>query len=423
MKSAGQNRKARTAAAAVPKESEPVEKKVQNDTPPDTPAETQELEKKHEEDVKKVDVVDIPPVDAEHIKPEEEKVAIPPAKLIEESVDIPEEHVEKENVDIVTDKEAESAPVEVKAPVAKIETKVVKKEKLATKRSRTTRVVEDEDEEEQQERKKEEATTSVPSKPKALRPKAKKSKTTKTQCAEPKVSDADSDSNEAVISMLDLCKAAFSCKEKRSRKKKESMEAEEETETPEAPKPVLPEPIHMNHQGPKIRMVNGQVVIDESSLVVTHNASVNFTGGQFAEIVEDSENRMINSSSFSNKSKGARWTAAETELFYESLGQWGTDFEMMSKLFKNKTRKHLKNKYNREERLNPNRVAKALKAKKKVSDETLKAIIGTEAFEDATTAGVEKKEALEAELAALDEVTPSERPKVQYSDSDNDAED
>lgn len=108
--------------------------------------------------------------------------------------------------------------------------------------------------------------------------------------------------------------------------------------------------------GPQFRIVDGQIVLDQSSLVMDRHARAVATQGEMEMVEENDFTRLITSSSFMNTSKlkGPNiWTAEETKLFYRGLAMFGTDFEMISKMFPGKQRRHVKLKYNREERHAP----------------------------------------------------------------------
>jgi transcription factor TFIIIB component B'' len=55
-----------------------------------------------------------------------------------------------------------------------------------------------------------------------------------------------------------------------------------------------------------------------------------------------------------------RWTDDATEKFYDCLSRFGTDFMIISKMFPGRTRRHIKAKFVREERLNAHRVKNSL---------------------------------------------------------------
>ena len=70
---------------------------------------------------------------------------------------------------------------------------------------------------------------------------------------------------------------------------------------------------------------------------------------------------MVNSASFAKRVQGpGNWTDEETEKFYRLLSMFGTDFETISNLFPGKNRRAIKLKFNKEERLRPNRINAAM---------------------------------------------------------------
>ncbi|CAG8670681.1 8543_t:CDS:2, partial [Cetraspora pellucida] len=91
-------------------------------------------------------------------------------------------------------------------------------------------------------------------------------------------------------------------------------------------------------------------------------------------IEEDKFSHMVNSGSYAKKPRrNERWTTEETELFYKSLSQWGTDFEIIAakSFLSTKTRDQIKNKYKKERKNNPERVNNALDTRIPVAIEEL----------------------------------------------------
>ncbi|KAJ0989051.1 hypothetical protein J5N97_007407 [Dioscorea zingiberensis] len=70
--------------------------------------------------------------------------------------------------------------------------------------------------------------------------------------------------------------------------------------------------------------------------------------------------RKLNYHSYMNKTQSARWSKSETELFYQGIRQFGTDFAMIKQLFPNRTRHQVKLKFKNEERKQPLQIADAL---------------------------------------------------------------
>lgn len=139
----------------------------------------------------------------------------------------------------------------------------------------------------------------------------------------------------------------------------------------------------------QIRIVNGQMVIDQNSLVVDQHARAELRAGAMETVEERDADRFVNSSTWGKKLKGERWSREETDLFFDvrfflfplsfqrtgklilsllgvgtkAIRQFGTDFEMIARLFPGRTRKMIKNKWNREEKYNEAAVSSALMMK------------------------------------------------------------
>ncbi|KJZ78914.1 hypothetical protein HIM_01687 [Hirsutella minnesotensis 3608] len=160
--------------------------------------------------------------------------------------------------------------------------------------------------------------------------------------------------------------------------------------------------------GPQFRIVDGQIVLDQSSLVMDRHARAAAAQGDMETIEENDFTRLITSQSFmtSSKLKGPNvWNDDETELFYRGLRMFGTDFEMISKFFPRKQRRHVKLKFNREERRNPKRIDAALIGEKtiKMDIDEYRAFTGTE---------FEPVETIEAEQRKIQESYEEEQQRV-----------
>lgn len=162
--------------------------------------------------------------------------------------------------------------------------------------------------------------------------------------------------------------------------------------------------------GPQFRIVDGQIVVDQSSLVMDRHArAAAAQAGEDMETIEENDfTRLITSSSFMTTSKlrGPNiWTDDETELFYRGLSMFGTEFQMISHMFPGKQRRHVKLKFNREERYNPARIDAALIGEKttKMDLEEYKTLTGTE---------FESVESIMAEQRKIEEEYEAERQRV-----------
>ncbi len=136
--------------------------------------------------------------------------------------------------------------------------------------------------------------------------------------------------------------------------------------------------------GLQLQNVNGRYVVVASSVEV---------GGrnpddekQYEEVYEDAA-MTATSNSFSEREKTERWQTNETRLFFKSLQQCGTDFSMIEQLFPRRTRKQLKNKFKKEERLRPQLVSMALKSTVPLDSLEFEAVLGVPVRTDSTDLG------------------------------------
>lgn len=125
------------------------------------------------------------------------------------------------------------------------------------------------------------------------------------------------------------------------------------------------------------RVVNGEIVEDEETLQIDRRAQAQAEIAMQAPVEEENDlTRFHNRTTYMNdrkrdekdrvpvwKSKSDPWSEEETDRFYDALKNWGTDFMIISQLFPPKTRAQIKKKFNREERLDAERVNAALLGK------------------------------------------------------------
>lgn len=100
---------------------------------------------------------------------------------------------------------------------------------------------------------------------------------------------------------------------------------------------------------PKVRIVNGQIQLDQSSLLISggneNNNSISSSGStaENLTVVQDANSRHITSRSFSKKhntiisadgtqsiAQSSKWSHDQTLTFYKALSVFGTDFETIS---------------------------------------------------------------------------------------------
>ncbi|KAB8349526.1 hypothetical protein FH972_023552 [Carpinus fangiana] len=125
---------------------------------------------------------------------------------------------------------------------------------------------------------------------------------------------------------------------------------------------------------PRTKIVNGQIVIDNSSLVVDRHAAAAAEAANepIEEIEEQDLTAHVTSHSWVHdsrrdpeerrlmKMKSDPWSVEETDRFYTQLSMFGTDFFIISKAFPGKTRRQIKLKFVREERADLSRINNAL---------------------------------------------------------------
>ncbi|KAI0052540.1 hypothetical protein FA95DRAFT_1483632 [Auriscalpium vulgare] len=103
---------------------------------------------------------------------------------------------------------------------------------------------------------------------------------------------------------------------------------------------------------------NGETIVDEESLYVDRaqdNDTENYT-----HVEESDATKFINSASYGKKYRGTRWSAEETELFYEAVSQFGENYELISYILPGRDRKACKAKFKNEDRKNPARITYCL---------------------------------------------------------------
>uniref|UniRef100_A0A1B6CF42 Myb-like domain-containing protein n=1 Tax=Clastoptera arizonana TaxID=38151 RepID=A0A1B6CF42_9HEMI len=104
---------------------------------------------------------------------------------------------------------------------------------------------------------------------------------------------------------------------------------------------------------------DGQVMLDPSSLVIeTTDVRKNRENLENSEIVHETE--LTYGNYVKKKTRRNEWTAHETIQFYRALNSLGTDFALLATLFPNRTRRDLKLKFKREERVNLHLIDKAV---------------------------------------------------------------
>lgn len=112
--------------------------------------------------------------------------------------------------------------------------------------------------------------------------------------------------------------------------------------------------------GPRMRIVNGEIVVDNASLQIDRHADAAREFGEGEDVVESRLNRKINQATYGKRTKAESWDEELTDLFYRGLRMFGTDFSLISKMFPGRNRRQIKLKFNNEERKDPERIKRTL---------------------------------------------------------------
>ncbi|KAI0034172.1 hypothetical protein K488DRAFT_46143 [Vararia minispora EC-137] len=99
---------------------------------------------------------------------------------------------------------------------------------------------------------------------------------------------------------------------------------------------------------------NGETVIDEASLFVDRTEE--HETENYTHVEESDATKFTNSSTYSKRYHGSRWSAEETELFFDALRQFGENYELISYVLPGRDRKSCKNKFKTEDKKNPQRI-------------------------------------------------------------------
>ena len=113
---------------------------------------------------------------------------------------------------------------------------------------------------------------------------------------------------------------------------------------------------------PQQRIVNGEIVLDTSSLRIDRHAmaAVERDAEQLESVEEDEYTRKVNSSLGLKRDKSGGWNEMLLNRFYDGLRMFGTDFGMISKMFPGKSRHAIKLKFCREEKEDYTRIRSTL---------------------------------------------------------------
>lgn len=68
----------------------------------------------------------------------------------------------------------------------------------------------------------------------------------------------------------------------------------------------------------QVRLVDGQIVLDTDSLTIERTQTdIDYGDGELEVVEENSLTRKVNSNTYGKRAASSRWSAAETEDFYD----------------------------------------------------------------------------------------------------------
>ncbi|KAJ7246315.1 hypothetical protein B0H12DRAFT_1021378 [Mycena haematopus] len=119
---------------------------------------------------------------------------------------------------------------------------------------------------------------------------------------------------------------------------------------------------------------NGETVIDEESLTVDREEEPDTSN--YTHVVESDHSKFVNSASYTKKCRGSRWSAEETDLFYEALAQHGENYELISLVLPGRSRTACKNKFKAEDRKDSARITRCIESRTPIDIKTLGRLTG-----------------------------------------------
>ncbi|KAJ7492417.1 hypothetical protein FB451DRAFT_1218231 [Mycena latifolia] len=119
---------------------------------------------------------------------------------------------------------------------------------------------------------------------------------------------------------------------------------------------------------------NGETIIDEESLTVDRTEEADTTN--YVHVVESDNTKFVNSASYTKKCRGSRWSAEETDLFFEALAQHGENYELISLVLPGRSRTACKNKFKAEDKKDSARITRCLESRTPIDMKTLGRLTG-----------------------------------------------
>ena len=130
--------------------------------------------------------------------------------------------------------------------------------------------------------------------------------------------------------------------------------------------------------GPRYHVVDGRIELIQDSGTIDRERDADREIEMMTITEEDDLTTRITSRSFMKNNKrfpnefvlpgqGKRWNQQSTDMFYQGLRSFGTDFQMIAHMFPGMTRRSIKTKFTREERENPEIVRDCLRGKSELA--------------------------------------------------------
>jgi len=182
------------------------------------------------------------------------------------------------------------------------------------------------------------------------------------------------------------------------REARPSSEVPAEPAAPETPAPATSIP-----SGPQMRIIDGQIVIDDRTLQIDRQKRAQAEQEAMEEIEENDFTRVITSGTWMKMERAQPWDMAANELFYSCLKQHGTDFEIIASYFPHRNRRQIKLKFNKEEKVNPAKIHRTLTGPKEAID--------LDEFQKFSAIELEEVADIEAEREEFDQEQMAEQAK------------
>lgn len=164
--------------------------------------------------------------------------------------------------------------------------------------------------------------------------------------------------------------------------------------------------------GPRYHVVDGRIELIQDSGTIDRERDADREIELMTITEEDDLTTRITARSFMKNNKrfpnefvlpgqGRRWNAHSTDMFYQGLRSFGTDFQMIAHMFPGMTRRSIKTKFTREERENPDIVRECLRGKSELASHWTHFLAASQLEEESFADADKIKHELEEEEARM----------------------